>query len=254
MKLLKNIHFQILVGLVLSAVLLVGIKFTTSFGCLVIVGYVFVVGMMIFSQLLYFKTQMEKFVCSSYFKDGSLLRKICVSKKIYVIVAFFLAIMLSFSLLIFVFLADEYMIGWLFLDVFIIYFLYVVFNKSLQTQLEENAHRVFAEMLVNALNMGIVIVGVLFLSFINVHDVQFSPKIFYVVHDEVNHACKWFRWYLRTKVLIGYSIDSLRNIGELGTIIYSFLVVTSISFFPITALTLYYKFFIRKLSLLRREK
>ena len=252
MKLLKNINFQILAGLSLAAIFLIGIKFTTSFDCLVVVVYVFAVAMMIFSQLLYFKAQMEKFICASYFKDGSLLRKICVSKKIYVIIAFFLSLMLSFSLLIFVFLADKYTIGLLFLDVFIIYFLYRVFNKSLQTQLEDNAHRVFAEMLVNALNMGIVIIGVLFLSFLNVHDIQFAPKMFYVVHDEVNHACKWFRWYLRTKVLIGYSIDSLRNIGDLGTVIYSFLVVTSISFFPITALTLYYKFFIR--IILRREK
>ena len=251
MKFLKNIHYQTLITLLLSTMLLVGIKFTTSYGCFAIIVYVLVVGMVIFSQLLYFKTQMEKFVCSSYFKDGSLLRKICVSKKIYWIVAFVLSLMLSLSLLIFVFLADKYTILLLFLDVFIIYLLYIIFNKSLHSQLEYNAQRVFAEMLVNALNMGIVFVGILFISFINIHDVQFNPKMLHVIHNEVYHACKLFRWYLRTKVLIGYSIDSLRSIGEFGTFIYSFVVITSISFFPITALTLYYKYFIR---ILRGEK
>jgi len=86
-------------------ILLLGIKgISEKLGCIGIIAFVGIVGIVIFLQLMFLKSELEKWVCNTYFKDGSIFKKICLSKIIYRIFAFVFSFILSFSLVTFIYL------------------------------------------------------------------------------------------------------------------------------------------------------
>ena len=232
-------------------ILLLGVKgISEKLGCIGIIAFVWIVGIIIFLQLMFLKSELEKWVCNSYFKDGSIFKKICLSKIIYRVFAFIFSFILSFSLLTFIYLADRYSLIFVFVDGLIIYILYALLLKSVKNHLQDNLQRIFTEIGINVINVVIFIIVVVIASYYT--RVNIAPDFNVIAtyaHDHIYHSCKYFKWYLRTGAIFKYAIDSILNLNfisyQIRMYLYFFFVTTSISLLPAVALSFYYKFFLR---------
>ena len=233
-------------------VLILGLKLINeNLGCIGVGVFIGVVGIIIFLQLMFFKSELEKWICSTYFKDGSIFKKICLSKIIYRIFAFIFSIFLAFSLFSFMYLADIYSLIFVFIDGVIIYFLYNILYRSSANHLQNNLQTLFIEIGINVMNSLIFIIIILISSYY--HRLDIAPDINIIssyVHDHIYHSCQYFKWYIRTSAIINYFIDSILNINfisyQIRLYLYFLFTITSISLFPAVALSLYYKWFLRK--------
>ncbi len=232
-------------------ILILGFKeINNKLGCIGVVGFILIVGIIIYFQLMYLKSELEKWVCQSYFKDGSILKKICLSKIFYKIFAFIFSFVCSFSLLSFIYLADKYSLIFVFVDGLIVYSLYHLLFKSVKNHLQDNLQRVFTEIGINFANIFIFVLVIAFTTYYTKIDIapDFNVIATYA-HDHIFHTCKYFKWYLRTSAIFKYSIDSILNLQfinyEIRMYLYLFFVVTSISLLPAIALSFFYKFFVR---------
>ena len=232
-------------------ILLLGIKFiNNSLGCIGVGSFILLVGGIIFLQLMFLKSELEKWVCDTYFKDGSIFKKFCLSKIIYRVFAFIFSFILSFSLITFIYLADRYSLIFVFIDGLIIYILYILLLKSVKNHLQDNLQRIFVEIGINIINVIIFIIVVVITSYYTRVDIapDFNVIATYV-HDHIYHSCKYFKWYLRTGAIFKYAIDSILNLQfinyNIRMYLYFFFITTSVSLLPAVALSFYYKFFLR---------
>ena len=232
-------------------ILMLGIKaINEKLSCIGVIAFIGIVGIIIFLQLMFFKSELEKWICNTYFKDGSILKKICLSKIIYRIFALIFSFILSFSLLTFIYLADIYSLIFIFIDGLIIYSLYKILLKSVKNHLQDNLQKIFTEISINLVNIIIfIIISVIISYYTRVNIIPHINYIAHYTHEHIYHPCQYFKWYLRTTALFKYAIDSILNLNFIDSNIriylYLFFVATSISLLPAIALSFYYKFFLR---------
>jgi len=240
--------------------LLLGIpEISNILGCYGVVFMVISIGVIIFLQLKFFKSKIEEVFCSVYFKDNSIFKKICLHKWLFLVfIAFPFSFVLSFSLVTFMHLANLYILIFVFFDGIFIYFIYQLLFKSSKKHLKDNVATLFSEIGVNTLNIILFVIVVVLIDYYTRPNIQPDlSEILNVVHDNVYHSCKLFKWILRTKAIFIYAIDSIPNIQELGVYakwLYITLLVTSVSFFPAVALSLYYKWFLLKAKSFEEQK
>jgi len=240
-------------------ILLLGIKFiNNSLGCIGVGSFILLVGGIIFLQLMDLKKELEKVVCNVYFKKESILRRICLSRIFYGIFALFFSFVLSFSLLSFMYLSDIFSLIFVFIDGIVIYFLYNLFQKSVTNHLQDNLHRIFAEFATNFLNIIIFILVVVITSYYTRENI--TPDLNVIadyVHEHIYHSCQYYKWYLRTAALLKYAIDSILSMEfinyQIRIYLYFFFVITSVSLLPALALSFYYKWFLHRFSIQKKE-
>jgi hypothetical protein len=235
-----------MIGIIVMFILIVVVKFTAhlDFGCWLIGGFIALFAGIILHQLIEFKRDLNQFVCP-FCADGSLCKSFCKSIKIYTIVAVVLSFIMSVSLLSFLILTDALFLAFVFLDIFIFYYIFTRWNRLQTKELVEDAKKVGSEAIINFLNVLVLIIALVSLELSNIKDVQFTPEIFEFINENVVHSCKIFRHILRTKEFMELSMYAIRNIGEIGAILFTFLYISSLSVFPMTAITLLYKFGIK---------
>ena len=119
----------------------------------------------------------------------------------------------------------------------------------------QKASQVGAEVAINILNIFLLIVMLVSLELMYIKEVIMTPEIFSTINETVQHSCKIFQHVLRTKEFADSSIYAMRSIDGVGDILFTFFYVSTLSLFPMTAITLLYKFGIKiEQSVFRKKK
>ena len=235
-----------MIGLILIFLLMISVRLTASldWGCWGIGTFSILFTAMIFHQLLDFKKQLNKFTCPACI-EGSLCQKLCKSRVIYGFVAFGLSLTMTISLLSFLVLSEKFYLLIIGMDIFVFHYLFTHWNLGMNSELVEKANRVISEVAINFLNILLLIVMLVALELMYMKEVRMSPEIFSTINETVQHSCKIFQHVLRTKEFTDVSIYAMRGIESVGDILFTFFYVSTFSLFPMTAITLLYKFGIK---------
>ena len=235
-----------MIGLVLIFLLMISVRLTASldWGCWGIGSYTVLFTAMIFHQLLDFKKQLNRFTCPAC-REGSLCQKFCKSRVIYGFIAFGLSATMALSLLSFLVLSEKFYMLIIGMDIFVFHYLYTHWNLGLNSELVESANRVISEVAINFFNILLLIVMLISLELMYIKEVLMTPEIFTTINETVQHSCKVFQHLLRTKEFTESAIYAMRSIESVGEILFAFFYLSTLSLFPMTAITLLYKFGIR---------
>jgi len=233
-------------GLIIVFLLFVGVRLTSDleFACWGTAGFTSLFSLMIWHQLLEFKKSLNLFACPACAKD-SLCEKFCKSTIIYGLFALVLSVVMSLSLLSFLVLMEKFYLLIIGMDMFVFYYLFNHWNSTTITELTQKASQVGAEVAINILNIFLLIVMLVSLELMYIKHVEMSPEIFVNINETVHHSCRVFQHILRTKEFTESSIYAMRNIDDIGNILFAFFYISTLSLFPITAITLLYKFGIK---------
>ena len=233
-------------GLIAIFLLLVTVRLTANleFSCWGISGFVLLFSLMIWHQLVEFKKALNLFACPAC-AEGSLCEKFCKSTIIYALFALVLSVVMSLSLISFLILTEKFYLLIIGMDMFVFYYLFNHWNAKRITELTESASKVGAEIAINILNIFLLIVMLVSLELMYIKSVDMSPDIFVNINETVHHSCRVFQHILRTKEFTESSIYAMRNIDNIGNILFAFFYISTLSLFPVTAITLLYKFGIK---------
>jgi len=230
-------------GIIVIFLLMVSVRLTATIdmGCWLIGGFTLIFTFAILHQLIEFKKGLNLFICPAC-TQGSLCQKFCQSTKLYGFIAFILSLIMSISLLTFLILTERFFILIIGMDMFVFYYLFTYWNSSKSTELTKNAMKVAGEVAINFLNVLLLIIMLVSLELMYIKEVIMTPEIFGTINESVQHSCKLFQHVLRTKEFTEQSIYAMRNIDGVGDILFSFFYISTLSLFPVTAITLLYKF------------
>jgi len=245
-----------MIGIVLIFVLMMTVRLTTTFdlGCVGTGGYVFLFSGMIFHQLLEFKKDLVSFTCPAC-QEGSLCQKFCKSRFIYAIIALVLSVIMSLSLMTFLILSEKFYLLIIGMDMFVFHYLFTHWNLGKNAEVVEGASKVISEVAINFFNILLLIVMLVALELMYIKEVQMSPEIFSTINEQVHHSCKIFQHVLRTKEFTESSIYAMRSIQGIGDYLFAFFYVSTLSLFPMTAITLLYKFGIKiEMNVFRKNR
>jgi len=244
-------------GIIAIFLLMVAVRLTANIevGCWLIGLFTLLFTLMIWHQLIEFKKGLNLFICPAC-TEGSLCQKFCRGTKVYALIAFILSLVMSVSLLSFLILTERFFILIIGMDMFVFYYLFTYWNSSTSTELTKDAMRVASEIAVNFLNVLLLIIMLVSLELMYIKEVIMTPEIFGTINDSVHHSCKVFQHILRTKEFAEQSIYAMRNIDGIGDVLFAFFYISTLSLFPVTAITLLYKFGIKfdEKYLTKREK
>jgi len=235
-----------MIGIVLIFLLMISVRLTASmeWGCWGIGTFTVLFTAMIFHQLLDFKKQLNKFTCPACL-EGSLCQKFCKSRVLYGLIAFGLSATMAISLLSFLVLSEKFYLLIIGMDIFVFHYLFTHWNLGMNAELVENANKVISEVAINFFNILLLIVMLVALELMYIKEVMMTPEIFSTINETVQHSCKIFQHVLRTKEFADSSIYAMRSIDGVGDILFTFFYVSTLSLFPMTAITLLYKFGIK---------
>ena len=232
-----------MIGIVLIFIMMVAVRLTADMenGCWIIGGFTTIFSLMIWQQLIEFKRNLNKFTCPAC-AEGSLCQKFCQSTTIYALFALGLSVVMTLSLLSFLVLTQKFYLLIIGMDMFVFYYLFNHWNNTQSAELTKDAMQVGSEIAVNVLNVLLLMIMLVSLELMYIKEVQMTPEIFGTINDTVHHSCKIFQHILRTREFTDSSIYAMRNIEGVGSLLFSFFYISTLSFFPITAITLLYKF------------
>ncbi len=244
-----------MIGILGIFILLVLAKYTGSIeaNCWIVGGFIILFSGAITHQLLEFKKDLNEFACHACI-EGSICQRFCKSEKIYAIFAIGLSIIMSLSLISFLILADDFYIAILFMDIFVFHYIFTDFNKSNNQQLVKSATKVWKEIAINIGNVLLLVLMLIALELMHIKNIQINPEIFSIINDKVHHSCIIFQHLLRTLEFFNSSMYATRSIEGIGDSLFVFIYITSISMFPMIAITLLYKFGIKTYYKFRKEK
>ena len=233
-------------GILILFLLMVAVRLTATLdmGCWLIGAFALLFTSLIWHQLIEFKKGLNLFICPAC-TEGSLCQKFCRSTKVYGFISLILSLIMSISLLSFLILTERFFMLIIGMDMFVFYYLFTYWNSSKSTELTKDAMKVASEIAVNFLNVLLLIIMLVSLELMYVKEVIMSPEIFGTINETVQHSCKVFQHILRTKEFAEQSIYAMRNIEGIGDILFSFFYISTLSLFPVTAITLLYKFGIK---------
>ena|GEM_PF-3499219 len=235
-----------MIGIVFIFLLMISVRLTASmdWGCWGIGTFTVLFTAMIFHQILDFKRQLNKFACPACI-EGSLCRKFCESRVIYGLIALGLSLTMALSLLSFLVLSEKFYLLIIGMDIFVFHYLFTHWNLGMNSELVESANRVMSDVAINFFNILLLIVMLVALELMYIKEVAITPEIFSTINETVQHSCKIFQHLLRTKEFTDSSIYAMRNIEGVGDILFTFFYISTLSLFPMTAITLLYKFGIK---------
>ncbi len=235
-----------MIGIIFIFVLMVVVRLTANLdlGCWLIGSFTILFTGAILHQLIEFKKDLNKFACPAC-ADGSLCQKFCTSTKLYTIVAFVLSLIMAISLLSFLVLTEKFFLLIIGMDIFVFHYLFTHWNKTKTKELVKDATKVGGEIAINFFNILLLIIMLVALELMYIKDIHMNPEIFGVINDTVQHSCKVFQHIIRTKEFTDSSIYAMRNIEGIGNILFTFFYISTLSLFPMTAITLLYKFGIK---------
>jgi len=235
-----------MIGIIIIFVLMVTVILTANVNasCWIIGGFSLFFTVAIMHQLIEFKKDINKFACPAC-SEKSLCEKFCTSTKLYMTIAFILSVTMTISLLSFLILAENFFIMIIGMDMFVFHYLFTHWNKTKSNQVVEDASKVVSEIAINFFNILVLIIMLIALELMYIKNINMSPEIFGIINESIQHSCTLFRHILRTKEFTDLSIYATRNIDGIGNILFTFFYISSISLFPMTAITLLYKFGIK---------
>lgn len=230
-------------GIVAIFLLMLAVRITVTLdlGCWLIGAFALFFTGAILHQLIEFKKSLNLFICPACI-EGSLCQKFCRSTKLYAVVALGLSLIMSISLLSFLILTERFFLLIIGMDMFVFYYLFTYWNSSKSIELTQDAMKVAGEVAVNFLNVLLLIIMLVALELMYIKEVVMTPEIFGMINENVQHSCKVFQHVLRTKEFTEQSIYAMRNIEGIGGVMFAFFYISTLSLFPVTAITLLYKF------------
>jgi len=236
-----------LFALILVYLFLLSVKLTSGFeySCIITSIYTILFSSLILNQLILLKKEINQIACP-FCSQNSLCQKFCKSTKIYTLFALILSVIISLSLLSFLILADYYFLIVIAIDIFVFHYLYNHWNQQkINTQLTPSGFNIYKELAVNFFNIFILLIMFVGLELYFMQNVQMSPEIFNTINETVQHNCKIFQHILRTRAFLDQSIEAMRQIDSIGHILFAFFYISTLSLFPMMAITFLFKFAIK---------
>ena len=235
-----------MIGIIIVFILMIAVRLsnTLNIDCWGTGFFTVLFTLAIWHQLLEFKRDLNKFTCPACVK-GSLCQKFCKGKIIYGFISLVLSLVMTLSLLSFLILSEKFFLLIIGMDMFVFHYLYTHWNLSRSTELVENANKVVSEIAINFFNILLLIIMLVALELMYIKEVTMSPEIFSTINETVQHSCKIFQHILRTKEFTDSSIYAMRSIEGIGDFLFIFFYISTLSLFPMTAITLLYKFGIK---------
>lgn len=244
-----------MIGIIIIFLLMVAVRLTASLeiGCWGTAGFTLLFSVMIFQQLLAFKREVNTFVCPACL-EGSLCKKFCNGTLLYAIIALIFSVTMALSLLTFLVLSEKFFLLIIGMDMFVFHYLFTHWNLNKNSELVESANKIVSELAINFFNIFLLIVMLVALELMYIKEVQMSPEIFSTINETVQHSCKVFQHILRTKEFTDSSIYAMRSIDGIGDYLFVFFYISTLSLFPMAAITFLYKFGIKTEYKLFRRK
>lgn len=235
-----------MIGIITIFILMIAVRLTSDLemGCCGTGFFTLLFTGAILHQLLDFKKDINKFTCPACV-EGSLCQKFCKSRVLYGVIALVLSVTMSLSLLSFLVLSEKFFLLIIGMDMFVFHYLFTHWNETRSSELVEGANKVVSEVAINFFNILLLIVMLVALELMYIKEVQMSPEIFSTINETVQHSCKVFQHILRTKEFTDSSIYAMRTIDGIGDVLFVFFYISTLSLFPMTAITLLYKFGIK---------
>jgi len=224
-------------------VLLLSVKLTASFnwGCIPIAVYMSIFAIFIFREIFDFRKSIQRLSCK-FCLPNTFCEKLCKSNTIYSIFKIILAIIISISLIAFLISIDIIYFIAIFFDIFIIKWLYFSWqSNSAQKQVVEEATIIYSNFVVNVLNSVLLILIFIILELLKFEAVNMSPDIFYQINEKIKHSCQVFQHILRTQEFLNKSVYAIKEIEYIGNYLFAFFYISTLSLFPVTAITFLYK-------------
>ena len=233
-------------GIIVVFLLMVAVRLTATMqvGCWLVLSFTMLFTLMIWHQLVEFKKALNLFACPAC-AEGSLCQKFCRSTLLYGLVALVISTVMSLSLISFLTLTEKFYFLIIGMDMFLFYYLFNHWNATAITELRENASKIGSEIAINLLNVLLLIILLVISELMYLKEVQLTPEIFGTINESVNHSCRVFQHVLRTKEFTESSIYAMRNIEGIGNLLFTFFYISTLSLFPVTGITLLYKFGIK---------
>ena len=245
-----------MIGIIFIFILMVAVRLTTSldYGCWTIGIFTVLFTGAIFHQLLDFKKDINKFTCPACV-EGSLCQKFCQGRVVYGLIALGLSLTMTLSLLSFLILSEKFFLLIIGMDMFVFHYLFTHWNLTKNSELVHSANKLVSEVAINFFNILLLIIMLVALELMYIKDIQMSPEIFSTINETVQHSCKVFQHILRTKEFTDSSIYAMRSIDGIGDLLFVFFYISTLSLFPMTAITLLYKFGIKvERNVFRKDK
>ena len=235
-----------MIGIIFIFLLMISVRLTTSLelGCWGTAGYAVLFSGMIFHQLMEFKKDVSSFACPACL-EGSLCQKFCKSRVVYALIAVTISSVMAVSLLSFLVLTEKFFLLIIGMDMFVFHYLFTHWNLSKNRELVKGASKIVSEVAINFFNILLLIAMLVALELMYIREVQMSPEIFSTINETVHHSCRVFQHILRTKEFTDSSIYAMRSIDGIGNVLFAFFYISTLSLFPMTAITLLYKFGIK---------
>ena len=244
-----------MIGIIIIFLLMLAVRLTASLdiGCWGTAIFTVLFSGMIFQQLLAFKKDVNTFVCPACL-EGSLCKKFCNGTIIYALIALVLSSTMALSLLSFLVLTEKFFLLIIGMDMFVFHYLFTHWNLRKNSELVESANKIVSELAINFFNILLLIIMLVALELMYIKEVQMSPEIFSTINETVQHSCRVFQHILRTKEFTESSIYAMRSIDGIGDILFIFFYISTLSLFPMAAITFLYKFGIKTERKLFRRK
>lgn len=235
-----------MIGIIVIFMLMIAVRLTSSLevGCWSTGIFTLLFTGAIFHQLLDFKKDINKFTCPACV-EGSLCQKFCKSRVAYGLIALTLSLTMALSLLSFLVLSEKFFLLIIGMDMFVFHYLFTHWNETRSSELVDGANKVVSEVAINFFNIILLIIMLVALELMYIKEVQMNPEIFATINESVQHSCRVFQHILRTKEFTDSSIYAMRSIDGIGDVLFTFFYISTLSLFPMTAITLLYKFGIK---------
>jgi len=227
-----------LILLAISFLFLFLIKFTSNLGCSGVFIFLILVAIPISYSLYIIAIQRRYVFIDMIFRPDSRFRKYLQGGKFIFLFVFFVSLIFSFSLLVYLYQPISVATFSLFLSPILFFFLYRRWKLSyLQKELKDNAFLFFKE-------WSFVVVFSIILLFISIplsildlylYKSDFLPFVSEGIYDkaiqDIKHSCKIFKFVVRLSYSFGESINSLKNVPALSL---GWIIIVKISMLSMT--------------------
>ena len=215
-----------------------------GYGYFEVVIFWLVTTWLIYTQMRAFREIAKKWMLRNVLNKNHWFTGFLENRTIFLsVTAFIVSFIISPFLLSFIYTANEYILILLFVDIFIFYFLETKIKYNFKRAFNPDFAKLmseFAPVLINILVLCLLFIVISIWDKSNVFAVG-SIEIPQTVGMEVNHSCKFFKWFVITNYLIELHIKSLRTIPDAGWYIYLIIIFATTSLVPFSGTSMIYK-------------
>ncbi|HYD98624.1 MAG TPA: hypothetical protein VEH84_04520 [Alphaproteobacteria bacterium] len=211
-------------------------------GTFVSISSMFILSIILIQQVTSVAVQFRCVFCTALFKPG-FFKSICERRLLSGLIAVPVGAVLGVELYTFVALSELWTISMLLADALVFGALHTLFVRANPASLTNESAKVLAR--VTSVFSNYILLFVTYAAFrlnnIN-HELQpFSPEIFKICSETVNHSWIYLEWYARTKCGLDLMIQSMTNVGgTVGAIItFAYLLLQSLA--PFVAVSILFR-------------